>query len=153
MQNLDTGLFETAPAGSSTNNASGIVNSVATSYVIERPSQTGKSNVYYVRLSDAEHAELAVSVRALDVLRTSKDDPATYVAVNLILDKNSGIWGSRLRKFSTLREVLEGVAAKLRKPHKYVRGRIGEDLSVKQLTAINQILSAIGVSEIAVPAR
>jgi hypothetical protein len=73
--------------------------------------------------------------------------------LNDILDKSSGIWGSQLRKFSTLREVLEGVSDKLKKPHKYVRGRRGEDLSVKQLTAINQIITAVGGDTIAVPAK
>ncbi len=144
-------IFETTPTAS-TNNA-GIVNSVAHSYIVERPSKTNKANVRYVRLSDAEHSELSVSVRALNVLRTNKTDASIYVSVNLVLDKPSGIWGSKLRKYSTLREVLDGVTAKLAKPHKFVRGRIGEDLSVKQLTAINQILSAIGVNEIAIPAK
>ena len=86
-------------------------------------------------------------------LPTSKDDPATDIRVNLILDKNSGIWGSKLRKDSTLREVLESVATKLRKPHKCVHGRVGKDLSVKHLTAINQILSGSVVSQIAFSAK
>lgn len=66
---------------------------------------------------------------------------------------NSGIWGSQLRKFSTLREVLDGVTAKLAKRHKYVLGRKGEDLSVKQLTAINLIVEALDATPIAIPAK
>ena len=136
----------------STNNAGGIVNSVGTSYLIERDSKTGKSKVKYARLSDSEHDTLLRSVRVLNRARSDKTDTIVYVQLNLILDKCSGIWGSRLRKRSTLREVLDGVTQKLAKPHKYVRGRVGEDLSVKQLSAFNQILNQVGADEIVIPA-
>lgn len=149
MQDLDTNLFETTPAA--TIRATG--DAVIASTLIERPSKTTRANVKYVRLSDAEHSYLRNAIDILDKARTNKDDPTIYVGLNLILDRNSGIWGSQLRKFSTQREVLEGVIGKLAKPHKYVRGRAGEDLSVKQLTAINQILAAVGCDEIAVPAK
>ena len=148
MQTQD--IFTTQTA--STNNAGGIVNSVSTSYLIERDSKTGKSKVKYARLSDSEHDALLRSVRVLNRARSDKTDTIVYVQLNLILDKCSGIWGSRLRKRSTLREVLDGVTQKLAKPHKYVRGRVGEDLSVKQLTAINQILNQVGADEIVIPA-
>ena len=149
---LDTNLFEVpeiqnAPA--STNHAE----TVETSSIIERPSKTTKANVKYVRLSDADHAELVGYVRAANILRSDNTYQADFVAINLILDKNSGIWGSQLRKFSTLREVLEGVTEKLAKPHKYVKGRRGEDLSVKQLTAINVIVTALGCTPISIPAK
>jgi hypothetical protein len=148
MQDLDTNLFETTPAST----IRAVSGNVTTTTLIDRPSKTTRANVQYVRLSDAEHAYLCNAIGVLDRARVNKDDPTIYVGLNLILDRNSGIWGSQLRKFSTLREVLQGVVAKLAKPHKYVRGRQGEDLSVKQLTAINQILAAVGCDEIVIPA-
>jgi hypothetical protein len=151
MQQLDTNLFETtAPAKTIARTGNEII---TTTSLIIRPSKTTQGNVEYVRLSDAEHAYLRNAIGLLDTARFNKDDPDIYVGLNGILDRPSGIWGSVLRKFSTLREVFEGVADKLAKPHKYVKGRKGEDLSVKQLTAINTVLVAVGADEITIPAK
>lgn len=146
---LNTELFETITTTPSLVKSA----SVAKSEIIERPSTQTKANVEYVRLSDSDHDELLIYVRAINILRTDKEKPREYIATNNILDRNSGIWGSKLRKFSTLREVLEGVTEKLARPHKYVKGRTGEDLSVKQLTAINQIISALGCNPISIPVK
>lgn len=141
-------IFETIPTVPAAS-----VALVAVSEIIERPSKHTQRNVRYVRLSDAEHAELLSYVGAMNVLRTNKDDPTTFIAINNILDRSSGIWGSRLRKYSTLREVLDGVTEKLGRSHKWVKGRRGEDLSVEQLTAINVIIAALGCDVIAIPLK
>ena len=126
---------------------------VARSELIERPSKHTQRNVRYVRLSDAEHTELVSYVGAMNIMREDKNEPASFIALNNILDGNSGIWGSRLRKYSTLREVLAGVTEKLARSHKWVKGRRGEDLSVEQLTAVNVIIAAMGCKVIAIPAK
>lgn len=124
---------------------------VAVSHLIVRPSKTTKKPVQYVRLSDTEHTDLCDYVTAINMMATDKSNTSQYVSTNLILDKSSGIWGSQLRKFSTFREVLAGVTQKLNKPHPYVRGRRGEDLSVKQLEAINSIITALACAPIQIP--
>ncbi len=145
---INNDIFENLTAASTIR-----ATTVAVSELIERPSKTTKAPVQYVRLNDDDHAELKAYVEAINTMRTDKTHTGSYIDVNLVLDKNSGIWGSELRKFSTLREVLAGVTAKLGRPHKYVRGRRGEDLSVKQLTAINQIIGELKCSPIAIPAK
>lgn len=124
---------------------------VALSHLIVRPSKTTKKPVSYVRLSDVEHKDLCDYVTAINIMATDKTNTANYLTTNLILDKSSGIYGSQLRKFSTFREVLAGVTEKLSKPHPYVRNRKGEDLSVKQLEAINSIITALNCPAIQIP--
>ncbi|PDS75460.1 hypothetical protein [Rhizobium sp. L43] len=141
-------IFETTPT-----QATAPATLVARSELIERPSKHTQRNVRYVRLCDAEHAELLSYVSAMNIMRTDKSDPTSFITLNNILDRSSGIWGSRLRKFSTLREVLDGVTEKLARAHKWVKGRRGEDLSVEQLTAINVIITAMGCTCIAIPAK
>jgi hypothetical protein len=148
--NLDTNVFEYEDTPAQINRP---VETQTQSEIIERPSKHTQRNVRYVRLSDAEHAELRTFIDAMNIMRTDKNDPTSYIALNNILDRSSGIWGSQLRKYSTLREVLEGVTAKLGRKHKWVVGRRGEDLSVEQLTAINVIIAALGCDTIAIPAK
>lgn len=148
---MATDIFDNYPAPQASTNIARPTIQVAVSYLIVRPSKTTKKPVTYVRLSDAEHTDLCDYVTAINMMATDKTNTSQYTSTNLILDKSSGIWGSQLRKFSTFRDVLAGVTDKLSKPHKYVRNRKGEDLSVKQLEAINSIITALHCPAIDIP--
>lgn len=147
---IQTDIFENFDKPETTTHR-GQQTQVAVSSLIVRPSKTTNKTVQYVRLSDVEHKELLTYVEAINIMATDKGQANDYILTNAILDKSSGIYGSQLRKFSTNREVLAGVTEKLSKPHKYVRGRRGEDLSVKQLEAINSIITALNCTPIEIP--
>ncbi|TQX90247.1 MULTISPECIES: hypothetical protein [unclassified Rhizobium] len=153
MTQLDDTLFTntTAPLPRSSTSARGRTVAINTSELIERPSKEGKGSVKYVRLSDVDHKRLCDFVTAVMELRADLSNPYATAELNAILDKRSGIYGKQIQKWSTLGDVLVGVAAKLKKRHKYVVGRMGEDLSAKQLGAINAIMTAVGSNVIVIP--
>ena len=59
------------------------------------------------------------------------------------MDKASGLFGRRNQSRQTQGELLEGYREKMAKPHPTIRGRKGEDFTLKQLKALNRIIDDV----------
>jgi hypothetical protein len=62
----------------------------------------------------------------------------------MVLDQPSGLYGSRGGgKAQTFSDVLEGFYDKMHQRHPILRGRVGEDLTIKQLGELNRLIDAL----------
>ncbi|UYW27695.1 hypothetical protein OKC48_04065 [Methylorubrum extorquens] len=103
------------------------------SHVVSKPSAYGK-DVEYARLSEADHAYVRSVIETLWDHRTP---------LRQVMDKASGLFGRRNQSRQTQGEVLEGLREKLAQPHPVIRGRKGEDFTLKQLSALNKIIDDV----------
>lgn len=96
--------------------------------------RTGKA-IDYARLSDADHREVRNMIRALWDCRSD---------IRMVLDQPSGLYGSRGGGTSqTFGDILKGLHDKMHQRHPVLRGRVGEDLTVKQLGELNRLIDAL----------
>lgn len=96
--------------------------------------RTGKA-IEYARLSDADHKEVRNMIRALWDHR---------IDIQRVLDQPSGLYGSRGGgKLQTFSDILKGLHDKMHQRHPKLRGRIGEDLTIKQLGELNRLIEAL----------
>lgn len=103
------------------------------SHVVSKPSAYGK-DVEYARLSDADHAYARLIIETLHDFRGS---------LRAVMDKASGLFGRRNQSRQTQGELLDGLREKLAQPHPAIRGRKGEDFTLKQLRALNRIIDDV----------
>ena len=103
------------------------------SHVVTKPSTFGK-DVEYARLSEDDHAYTRTVVEALNDFRKE---------LRQVLDMPSGLFGRRSQSKQTKGELLDGFIEKLGKPHPAIRGRKGEDFTLKQLKALNKIIDDV----------
>lgn len=130
-------LFQFPPAvpatSVATTRAPGVLQ--ALSERVKVPSPRTRKLVEYARLSDADHREVRQMVRALWDCR---DD------IRAVLDRPSGLYGSRgggtLQTFS---DILKGLYDKMHQRHPILKGRVGEDLTIKQLGELNRLIDAL----------
>lgn len=118
------------------------------SHVVSKPSAYGK-DVEYARLSDADHAYARLIIETLHDFRGS---------LRAVMDKASGLFGRRNQSRQTQGELLDGLREKLAQPHPAIRGRKGEDFTLKQLKALNRIIDDVNaligegsIAQVAVP--
>lgn len=123
---------EAAPANNQPRTRAMIVARIS-SHVVSKPSAYGK-DVEYARLSDADHAYVRSVIETLWDHRTP---------LRQVMDKASGLFGRRNQSRQTQGEVLEGLREKLAQPHPVIRGRKGEDFTLKQLKALNRIIDDV----------
>ncbi len=116
--------------------------------VVVQSARTGK-NIEYARLSDADHREVRNMIRALWDLRSD---------IRTVLDEPSGLYGSRGGgKAQTFSHILKGLYDKMHLRHPVLRGRVGEDLTIKQLGELNRLIDVLnarhggGLSHVPVP--
>lgn len=114
------------------------------SYVNTVPSQYGKEDVDYARLTQAEHEAV---VETTDIIYEHRDSPA----VRDVLRKPSGLIG-RNHHNQTYGEVLDGIREKLNRKHPHL-DRKGEDISIKQMNALNDILRELDIDPLPVPTK
>ena len=130
-------LFQFPPkaqtAASAITRAPGVLQALSERVKVLSP-RTGKA-IEYARLGDADHKEVRNMIRALWDHRTD---------IRLVLDQPSGLYGSRgggtLQIFS---DILKGLYDKMHQRHPVLRGRIGEDLTIKQLGELNRLIDAL----------
>lgn len=125
-------LFE-YPASQPATKASRLPQPVIHSHVVTVPSKYGK-DVEYARLSDSDHQYARDVIEVLDNNRHT---------LGGILGQPSGLYGQRSQRKQTKGDVLDGLMEKLRLPHPKVRGRKGEDFTLKQLRALNAIIDDV----------
>lgn len=104
------------------------------SHVVTVPSKRGGKDVEYARLSDSDHQY------ARDVIEVLDNNRRMLAG---ILSQPSGLYGLRSQRKQTKGDVLDGLMEKLRLPHPKVRGRKGEDFTLKQLRALNAIIDDV----------
>jgi hypothetical protein len=103
------------------------------SHVVTKPSTFGK-DVEYARLSEDDHAYTRAVVEALNDFRKE---------LRQVLDMPSGLFGRRSQSKQTKGELLDGFIEKLSRPNPAIRGRKGEDFTIKQLKAFNKIIDDV----------
>ncbi|CAO4175976.1 hypothetical protein [Methylorubrum populi] len=121
------------PTASPANRAPGVLHALSERVKVPSP-RTGKA-VEYARLSDADHREVRQMIRALWDFRAD---------IRVVLNQPSGLYGSRGGgKAQTFSDILKGLYDKMHQRHPVLRGRIGEDLTVKQLGELNRMIDAL----------
>ncbi len=96
--------------------------------------RTGRT-IEYARLSDADHVQVQELIRALWEHRAD---------IRPVLDQPSGLYGSRGGgKAQTFSDILKGLYDKMHQRHPVLRGRRGEDLTIKQLGELNRLIDAL----------
>lgn len=115
---------------------------------VKVPASNGKT-VEYARLSDADHHEVREVIRSFYDFR---DD------IRIVLDQPSGLFGSRGKgSAQTFWDVLMGMYEKMHKRHPILHGRVGQDLTIKQLNELNRLVDALnnqfggGLTHVPVP--
>ncbi|MCK2054771.1 hypothetical protein [Methylobacterium sp. 37f] len=103
------------------------------SHVVTKTSTFGR-DVEYARLSEDDHAYTRAVIEALNHFRKE---------LRQVLDMPSGLYGRRSQSKQTKGELLDGFIEKLSKPHPAIRGRKGEDFTIKQLKALNKIIDDV----------
>ena len=143
-------LFEYPPTHTAgTSRARPVPQARIFSHKVTVPSRSGGKDVEYARLSDADHDYARAVIETLDEHRH---------ILGRILDEASGLYGQRSRSRQTKGDLLHGLMEKLRLPHPRVRGRRGEDFTLKQLRALNGIIDDVnahiegdGIAHVVVP--
>ncbi|WP_426313529.1 hypothetical protein ACN9MF_17990 [Methylobacterium fujisawaense] len=111
----------------------GVTQAVSERVKVPSP-RTGKA-IDYARLSDADHREMRDMIRALWDFRSD---------ICAVLDEPSGLYGSRGGgKAQTFSDILKGLYDKMHLRHPVLRGRVGEDLTIKQLGELNRLIDAL----------
>lgn len=123
---------EEAPAPNQPRTRAMIVARIS-SHVVSKPSAYGK-DVEYARLSDADHAHARLIIETLHDFRGS---------LRAVMDQASGLFGRRNQSRQSQGELLDGLREKLAQPHPAIRGRKGEDFTLKQLKALNRIIDDV----------
>lgn len=96
--------------------------------------RTGRT-IEYARLSDTDHLATRELILALWEHRAD---------IRAVLDQPSGLYGSRGGgKSQTFSDILKGLYDKMHQRHPVLRGRRGEDLTVKQLGELNRLIDAL----------
>ena len=94
--------------------------------------------VEYARLSDADHYLIKTMIEVLSENRAS---------IKSVLLQPSRLYGSRGGgKGQALGDILDGLYAKMKPRHPFLQGRVGEDLTIKQLRELNVIIAAINTA-------
>ncbi|MFD6318616.1 hypothetical protein [Methylorubrum thiocyanatum] len=122
-----------APTASPATRAPGVLQALSERLKVPSP-RTGKA-IDYARLSDADHREVRNMIRALWDFRAD---------IRVVLDQPSGLYGSRGGgRLQTFSDILKGMYDKVHQRHPVLRGRIGEDLTIKQLGELNRLIDAL----------
>lgn len=101
---------------------------------VKVPSERNGKVVEYARLSDADHKEVREVIRSFWEYRDS---------LQTVLDQPSGLYGSRGKgSAQTFWDVLAGMYEKMLKRHPILHGRVGQDLTIKQLAELNRLIDA-----------
>lgn len=96
--------------------------------------RTGKA-IKYARLSDANHREVRNLITTLWDFRAD---------IRMVLDQPSSLYGSRGGGTAqTFADILKGLHEKMHQRHPVLRGRVGEDLTIKQLGELNRLIDAL----------
>ena len=129
-----TDLFQfPAATAASTSRSKPLPQAHIFSHVVTKPSRFGK-DVEYARLSEDDHAYARAVIEALHDFRGD---------LRSVLKQPSGLYGQRSQSKQTKGDILDGLMEKLRQPHPVIRGRKGEDFTLKQLKALNKIIDDV----------